>query len=161
MPRPTVVFCFLILALAFAGPGCDAGHDHDHDHDHSAGDHAHGEGDGDHDHDHDHDAHGEAHSLGKVVIGATTLEVTQFGGLEGGKEANFDFVVSAGNADTIRTWVGVQNGRGSIKALAEKMDDKKFHAHAECPLVIGADHLLWIEVEDAGKKQINGVPLHR
>ena len=135
------------------------GHDHDHDgHDHDHGDH-------DHDHDHDHGAeedHGTEHALGKVVVGEITMDVSQYGELEGGKEIAFECTITSGSPTTIRAWVGPESGMGSMKGKGEKEDDGHFHIHVTCPLIVQVDHQLWLEVEGAdGKKAKANLDLHR
>ncbi len=171
MPRTFIVLLCLVAGLVISGPGCtskssptpDGGsgdaHDHDHDHDGDAN-HDHdpgGEGDG------DGESHGEAHALGGAKIGSLSVEVTQFGEISSGAEVAFEITITAGtDPASIRAWVGAMNGMGSTKGRADKEGEKSYHAHVECPMVIAADHSLWLEVENAaGTKERASVQLHR
>jgi len=129
----------LLAAMLFA-LGCAEEHDHDHDHGKE------------HDHEEEHDDHGERHEMGESVLGAFTVKVARLGDIEAGHEGVLDVEVSGGTPAAVRAWVGVESGKGSMKA---KLDgDHGYHGHIEVPETLPEGSAVWIEVEDAdGKKE--------
>lgn len=165
-----VVVSSLAIGLAFTLPGCGkssspnaSSHSADDGHDHGeAGHEGHDHGPGEHDdHDHEHDGHdhGEERSLGSVVVGGTSLDVSISGDVEPGSEIHVDLEHTGGPAPAaIRLWIGDEAGTGALKSKADGHDDH-FHGHAEAPSDI-SNALLWIEVEAAdGTRSSASVPL--
>ena len=153
--------CLTMLVIALGLVACGGGGDHkDHDHkdDASHKDHDHGK-DGHKDHDHAKDAkdghgegHGKRHELGKADIGGFSVTVAALGEIEAGHEGVLDVEVSGGVPSTVRAWVGVESGQGSLKAKLDKEGDD-YHGHVEVPATLPAGSAVWIELEDAqGKK---------
>lgn len=153
----------LLAGLTFLGlPSCGSdskdggggGDEHDeHDgHDHGA------EEDGEHGDGHDHDS-GETHDVGSVTAAGTTLAVTA-GHLEAGSEADVDLEVSSGAVPaSIRVWVGLESGVGSLKVKADRHEDH-FHAHLEIPEDLGVQSRLWVQVEsDDGEMETQGLAI--
>lgn len=157
--RLTTLTLALFVAATLGVVGCTS--EHDHDHDHGTEGHEHDDEGGD-----DGDGggeHGTGHSLGTLTIGGTELAVVQLGALAAGQESAFEFEIASGPAPAaIRTWVGTEDGRGAMKALAEAEGDVHAHAHIELPAELSPTHRLWVEVEDAaGSKTTGSVELHR
>ncbi len=137
--------------------------DHDHDHaDHADKDgHTHGDADhpdhgDDHDHDadHDHAGHGPTTELGAQSAGGFTIKASRAGDFTPGVDAPI-FVAVTGDTKSlaaVRCWVGVESGRGSVKARAE-LSGEQWHADAEVPKPLPAGSKLWVEIEtDTGTK---------
>ena len=125
-------------------------------------DHGHAHTDGhDHDHGHDQAKKHEAHSgtvidLGTVTVGAFNLKATRDQGeIVAGKDAPIDVTVTATEGSTakvvgVRFWVGLEDGKGSVKAKAEIENPKepnRWHTHAEIPNPIPSGSQLWVEIE--------------
>ncbi len=131
-------------------------HGHDHDHDHGTADeHAHDEGD-------DHD-HGESIALGEQSAGVFTLKASRDGGdIVPGKDSPIDVVITstdgaAPSISAVRFWIGAQDARGSVKALAEIEDQKepdRWHTHTQIPQPLPEGSTLWVEVEVAGGEKL-------
>lgn len=134
------------------------GHSDADGHDHSK-DAAHGKDDG-HDHS-EHDAHGhdesKGESLGSIKIGAFKVTVAQEATVTAGKEGSFHVKIIGGNVKTVSTWIGTQDGKGSVKAKAEK-EGADFHAHPQAPASMPSGSMLWIELEaDDGTKLVGSI----
>jgi len=151
---PTLII--LLTAGCGGDPGAqtDAGESDDHAH----GEHDHGHGEhGDHAHHkgsetgHDDHAHaGQAHELASVAIGEASYALTLFGAVEAGGELSVNAQRSGGNAPSaVRAWVGVADGRGSMKARLDAETERRFHGHLAVPAELDEDAALWIEVQDA------------
>ena len=85
-------------------------------------------------------AHGAEQQLGSLTIGAHTFDVVQAGAVAAGKEAYFDLVFPAGKPvpSTVRAWLGVESGEGSMKSKLGKEGDRALHGHVE------ADHAVLV-----------------
>ena len=129
-----------------------------HDHDHADHDHAHGDG---HDHDdghaHAHDgmhAHGSDHGhgptveLGEQASGALTVKASRDGDVTPGGELPVDIWVTGGSArvSSVRFWVGIESGKGSVKAKAA-LETDNWHNHAEVPSPLPEGSKLWVSIE--------------
>lgn len=127
---------------------------------HAPGDgHDHKDGDG-HTHKDGH-GHGPKLDLGSQSAAGMTIAATREGGVTPGGEASFDISVTGGTGKpaAVRVWVGVQDGKGSVKSKAEAEGDG-WHAHAEVPDPLPAGSKLWIEIETAsGQKHVVGFEL--
>lgn len=115
--------------------GCGDGHDDHKDHDHDK-----------ETKDKDGEMHGDAHKLKTVTAGAFTVNVTQFGHIELGKEGHFDITLEGGEAAAVRVWVGTEDKTKWRSSKAERTDNG-FHAHADVPADLPADAKLWLEIE--------------
>lgn len=140
-------FLTILTALALAAGLGAAEHDH-------AG-HDHGGGNGGHDHAAGHGDEGKAHSLGQVAVGGATFAVTLHGEVTAGGEAVLGIAVAEGAAPAeLRSWIGIRNGRGSVKALLEADDHGHYHGHLEVPESLPEDSAVWLEVvTDAGRER--------
>ena len=98
------------------------------------------------------DDHGERKPLGDLTIGTHTFALIQYGAIEAGKEASFDLEFPAGKAlpGTVRAWVGVESGQGSMKARLAKEGDRTVHGHVQVPKPIPEGSKVWIEIEEGG-----------
>jgi hypothetical protein len=98
------------------------------------------------------DGHGEAKPLGNLTIGKHTFEVIQKGNVEAGHEAAFDLKFPPGQTPlgTVRAWIGVESGEGSMKGKLTKEDATTVHGHVDVPKVIPAGSKVWIEIEEDG-----------
>jgi hypothetical protein len=97
--------------------------------------------------------HGAEHPLGSLTIGAHTFELIQAGAITAGKEGAIDMVFPAGKPrpGTVRAWVGVESGEGSMKSKLDKEGDRAVHGHFEVPSPIPAGSKIWIEIEENGQ----------
>ena len=97
--------------------------------------------------------HGEEKPLGSLTIGAHTFELIQAGAITAGKEGSVDLVFPAGKPvpGTVRAWVGVESGEGSLKSKLGKEGDRAVHGHFEVPKPIPAGSKIWIEIEENGQ----------
>jgi len=132
---------------------------HAHDHDHAGHDHAHGDA---HDHDHDHadghahegghggmeHSHGPTTELGEQVAGALTVKASRDGDITPGGELPVDIWVTGGSArvNSVRFWVGIESGKGSVKAKAA-LETDNWHNHAEVPSPLPEGSKLWVSIE--------------
>lgn len=107
-------------------------------------------------HGHPHDsAHAGAHEhtertgLGKLEIAGYAIDVFQLAKIDPGTEADFDLEFAAGVAlpETVRGWIGVESGQGSMKARFGKETDTRMHGHPEVPDPIPPGSALWLEIE--------------
>jgi hypothetical protein len=100
--------------------------------------------------DHHHEA---GPSLGTLKIGDYEIEALQQGKIDAGKECVFEIKIIKGAPEpkAIRAWIGVETGRGSMKAKSHKHGDE-ISIHCEVPDPVPEGSKLWIELEtDAGK----------
>ncbi len=106
-------------------------------------------------HDHTKHNHGKAVALGEVKAGEQRLLVSGSGTVAPGKswpvELHLKPDLPAPTA--IRLWVGLETGRGSVKARAEAEKNAKgeYAAHVEIPNPIPADSMLWLSIESANE----------
>jgi hypothetical protein len=107
--------------------------------------------DSDHDHaeeDMDDSGHSDPNSLGTQTIGAYTVEVVAYGGIEAGHEGDIDVDVDGGTPKTVRAWVGQEDGVGSVKALAEEEEPGHYHVHVDVGNEIPEGAKFWLELEE-------------
>jgi hypothetical protein len=157
----SLILLFLAVGLFAAcgekdtsGHSDENGHSHeDGDHDHEDGDHDHEDGDHDHeDGDHDEHDHGDRVDLGKASAGSFAVTLAIFGEIEAGHEGVLDIDIE-GDPAVVRAWVGVESGKGSLKAKVDG-EDGGYHGHIEVPATLPEGSAIWIEVEDAdGNKE--------
>lgn len=104
------------------------------------------------------DDHGARHELGTLTVGAHTFTVAQEGAIEAGKEAAVELAVEKGKPlpSTVRVWIGVESGEGSMKQKCDKEGDH-LHGHALAPKTIPAGAKIWIEVDENGASQRGSV----
>lgn len=155
-----IVLAIAGLSACGGGDSDDHGHDHNEAADHSGHDHGPG-GHDDHDHDdHDHDlgpepghgGHGKRHELGQADIGGFKVTAASLGEIEAGHEGVLDVAVSGGSPSSVRAWIGVESGQGSLKAKLEKEGDN-YHGHVEVPKKLPPNAAVWIEIENADGEQ--------
>ncbi len=115
-----------------------------------------------------HDDHGPPMSLGSATVGGWNLVVTRDEGqLKAGGEAAIDCTITGGTGkvSAVRFWIGTEDAKGAIKALAaieDPAEPNRWHTHAEIPSPFGADSKLWVEVEEStGTKHVSGFDLKR
>ncbi len=142
-------------AAATAKAPASATHDHDHaDHDHAHGDgHDHDHADG---HTHSHEgghggmghSHGPTVELGEQVAGALTIKAARDGDVTPGGELPVDIWISGGTVrvNSVRFWVGIESGKGSVKAKAA-LETDNWHNHAEVPSPLPEGSKLWVSVD--------------
>jgi hypothetical protein len=108
------------------------------------------------DDDHDH----KQTSLGKTMIGPYEVEALLDGKVEAGKETEFELKLHKGSPEpkAIRAWIGIESGRGSVKAKSHKHGDE-ISIHCEAPDPIPADAKLWIELETEQGKEKGSLPI--
>ncbi len=154
-----VVGCVLVVTgcekkpVAAGGGKVSGASDHGHDHGPGEG-HAQGE-------------HGKVIELGEQEVGEFAVNVTRDEGtIVAGKDAPIDVRVSAKGkvkVGSVRFWIGLQDGKGSVKAKGEIEDPKepnRWHAHAEIPNPIPAGSKLWVEIApETGEKVVVGFEL--
>jgi hypothetical protein len=126
-----------------------------------------------HDHDNEksmggHGDEGPFIELGNATVGGWTLNASRDEGkLAAGGESAIDCTVTGGqgNVSAVRFWIGTEDAKGAIKALAaieNPAEASRWHTHVEIPTPFADDHKLWVEVEDsAGAKHVSGFDLKR
>lgn len=150
---------FLILLAAALFAACGDHHDED-GHGHGDGHEEHHHDGEDHDHEHDDHDHGEREELGSAKIGDASVTVAVFGEIEAGHEAVLDIEVEGLPVSTVRAWVGISSGRGSLKGLIEGKDGE-YHGHVEVPATLPEGSAVWVELEsEGGKKAQASFKLH-
>jgi hypothetical protein len=111
----------------------------------------------DHDHDHEggHEDEGPMIELGSAAAGGWTVKASRTeGALSPGGETAVDCSVTGGSGtiSAVRCWIGTEDAKGAIKALADienAADPSHRHAHVEVPSPIAEGSKLWVEVEDS------------
>ena len=130
-----------LLVLMVCGP-CVA---EDHGHEHGEG-HGHGE-------------EAPAIALGDVTIAGTTYSVSAHGEIHAGHEAVLSIAITAGDApESLRAWIGVANGRGSVKALLDGHEGH-YHGHLEVPAELPEGSAVWLGVATGGERARGQVAL--
>lgn len=108
------------------------------------------------------DDHGTRYPLAEIKLEEfdRTVKITQLGEVEAGTEGavEVEFDSSRERISTIRAWVGIESGVGSMKGKMEIEGDNKMHGHVEIPDPIPADSKLWMEIELDGKTQTISLP---
>jgi len=138
------------LFSAFVFAACS--HDDSH-HDHPAGQGHPGE---------EGHAHGAEAALGEVKVGTYTVKVTA-GAIEPGKEAEIDLTFADGVAlpGTVRGWIGIESGVGSMKTKFGEEGATGMHAHVEVPKPLPAGSMLWVEIEAAAGTSRGSIAIQR
>jgi hypothetical protein len=99
--------------------------------------------------------HGPEQALGSLTIGAHTFNVVQQGDVKAGAEAAFEleFPKDKPIPATVRGWIGVESGEGSMKQVfgKEESEPNSRHGHVVVPKTTPAGAKLWIEIEEGGK----------
>ena len=114
----------------------------------------------DHGHESGHTNEGEEHHLGLASIAGTAYQVTLHGEINAGVEAVISIEVEHGDApDELRTWIGVKNGRGSVKTLLRADSHGHFHGHLEVPEKLTEGSAVWLDVVTANGRQRAGVSI--
>ena len=101
--------------------------------------------------------HANAVTIGETTVSGLKILAKQDEPVAAGGEGAFDFIVTGypagGKPKSVRLWVGVESGEGSVKAKAEEESPDNWHSHVEVPKPIPAGAKFWAEVEPAtGKK---------
>lgn len=137
-----------------------------HDHAHGDHDHSHKEGDAHH-HDGEHGGEGHSHGptvqLGEQSLGALTVKASRDGDVTPGGELPVDISITGGTArvNSVRFWVGIESGKGSVKAKAA-LETDNWHNHAEVPSPLPDGSMLWISIElSDGTKSLVSFDLKR
>lgn len=100
-----------------------------------------------------HDDHGETTPLGDLTIGSTSFAVRRGATIEAGTEALVfaDFAAGKPVPGTMRVWIGVESGVGSMKAKMSKEGERTMHAHVQVPKPMPEGSKIWIEAEEGTK----------
>jgi hypothetical protein len=97
---------------------------------------------------HDHQA--AKFDLGTLKIGGFDVQVGQVAEAKAGEETIFIITVKGtGKPRSIRAWIGVESGQGSIRTSAEEEKPNEWHAHHQVSRPMPANSKLWIELEVA------------
>ncbi|MCG7898515.1 MAG: hypothetical protein JAY85_08655 [Candidatus Thiodiazotropha weberae] len=109
----------------------------------------------DHDHTSGHASEGEEYHLGQTSLAGTHYQVTLYDEINPGTEAVISIEVEQGKAPSeLRTWVGVKNGRGSVKTLLQADSYGHYHGHLEVPAKLPEGSAIWIDVRtESGRKR--------
>lgn len=155
MPRILIPVCTALLLAACGGQSesGDAGADA---HDHGPGGHSHGTeapSTGD-------ESHAQSTTLGSASLAGRSYEAAAFGPVVAGGEGHFELSASGGDAPAaLRAWIGLEDGRGSMKSLLESSGDS-YHLHLMAPDPLPEGAALWLEAEDAaGETSTASIPL--
>jgi len=108
-----------------------------------------------HDHAPGHAGEGEAQHLGQASLAGANYRVTLHGEITPGAEAVISIEVEQGKTPSeLRTWVGMRNGRGSVKSLLQADSHGHFHGHLEIPAKLPEGSAIWIDVRtESGRKR--------
>lgn len=87
--------------------------------------------------------------LGTLKIGGFDLQVGQVAEAKPGEEAIFIITVKGGTGKprSVRAWIGIESGQGSIRTAAEEEKANEWHAHHQVSKPLPANSKLWLEVE--------------
>ena len=98
-----------------------------------------------------HEEHGAEHPLGEITLGEHKVQIVVLGDIEAGKEADFDVRFTAGSKrpETLRAWLGVESGMGSMKTKFANEGDTVMHGHIEVPKPLPEGSKAWFEIETA------------
>lgn len=98
--------------------------------------------------------HGDRRPLGELTCAGHTFAVIQFGEMAPGHQGAIDLEWPAGvqRPPTVRAWIGVESGEGSMKSRLAKEGDRVVHGHIEVPKTPPAGSMLWIEIEDGDRQ---------
>lgn len=134
----------LILAISLMTAASFAAQDEHAGHDHASG----------------HTDEGKAHGLGQISIANITYRVTLHGEITQGTEAVISIEAEQGQSPKeLRAWVGVKNGRGSVKALLRADSHGHFHGHLEVPAKLAQGSAIWLDVQTEAGRHRGSVPL--
>ena len=86
--------------------------------------------------------------IGESKAGDFTVALAVFGEIEAGHEGVLDINVTDGKPAAVRAWVGVESGKGSMKAKVDG-EDGDYHGHIEVPATLPEGSAIWVEVEGA------------
>ncbi|MBL8754394.1 MAG: hypothetical protein JNK15_13915 [Planctomycetes bacterium] len=103
--------------------------------------------------------HGPQQSLGNLTVGAHTFEVVQAGAVQAGEEAVLYLKFPAGKPlpTTVRAWIGVASGEGSMKGKLTKDGESQLHGHCDAPAKLPEGSKVWVEIEENGAKATGSV----
>lgn len=95
-----------------------------------------------------HDDH-DTQPIGDLTVGAHTFTV-KAAAVDAGKEVPIDLEFAAGKQlpGTVRAWIGVETGIGSMKAKLTKEGDRALHNHLLAPKPLPDGSRIWVEIED-------------
>jgi hypothetical protein len=97
------------------------------------------------------DDHGVERSLGNLTVAGHTFEVI-VGELKADLPVDLVWPAGKQRAEIARAWVGVESGKGSMKARLNKEGKSVLHNHVDVPKPIPEGSKLWIEIEDGDQK---------
>lgn len=91
------------------------------------------------------------HELGRTSAETWVITAQQADDVAAGGETVFYVVIEGPAAPTaVRLWVGDESATASVKALGEKIEAGRFHAHVEIPNPLAETDQFWVEVEGEG-----------
>jgi hypothetical protein len=99
--------------------------------------------------------HGERQQLDDAEVFGRSIKVVQLGDVEAGHEAAFELQFESGKVriTTVRGWIGIESGIGSMKSLFMLENKQDLHGHVDAPKIIPKDSKLWLEFELDGKRE--------
>ena len=113
---------------------------------------------------HEEDDHGEANVLAEIKLETfdRMIKIIQLGEIEAGKEGAVEvaFNTSKERISTVRAWIGVESGVGSMKGKMQIEGDTMMHGHIEVPDSIPAGSKLWLTFELDGKSETISLAYH-
>jgi len=88
--------------------------------------------------------------LGTQSAGGFEVSAAHAGALTPGSGAEFDITLKGeGKPKSVRFWIGVESGEGSVKGRPEAEKNGVYHGHAEVPDPMPAGSKFWVEIEPA------------
>lgn len=111
---------------------------------------------------HQHHA-GEKHDLGTIKVGDFEVTASYSGTIAPGKEVDVDLSLKGerGKVAAIRSWIGAQDAKGSIKAKAAP-EGEGYHAEVEAPEPLPEGAAVWVEIEtNQGQTLIGSLAMKR
>lgn len=93
---------------------------------------------------------GEVIELGTAEVAGHSIRASRDKGvIKPGGDSPVDVWIDGGtgkDVSVVRFWIGLEDGKGSLKAKAD-IEDGKWHTHVEIPDPLPADSKLWVEFE--------------
>lgn len=112
------------------------------------------------------DSHGHAHagtaiSHGNLTVAGFSVEVTTDEAIEPGVDAHLDvvFLDKKELPKAVRAWIGSEDASETGKSLLELEGSTNVHTHVGVPKPLLEGHRIWVEIENAGKKERASLPL--
>lgn len=109
--------------------------------------------------------HGPGIELGRTtILGREVRASRDAGNVTPGGDVPVDVWVSGPRVEAVRFWIGLEDARGSEKALADLEDPNQtdhWHTHAMVPEPLPEGSRLWVQVQLDGQRGLGSFDLRR